>query len=233
MYAPHRLFSPPPNSETRVWHYMDLFKFLSLIDRSALYFARLDSLDDPFEGEMTHLDHAEHTDPHFAEVTISLRKRIHVNCWHMNKHESAAMWKMYSHAGHGIAIQSTFARMCRAFTGDTPSVHIGMVEYRDYATERIEGGDPERVALSKRRSFEYEHELRAAVILEQASPEDILGTTIPVDLDALIEAIYLSPAIHAWQERTLRSVLEKYGSGRLLQRSELGHVPNGRSEGWV
>jgi hypothetical protein len=30
-----------------------------------------------------------------------------VNCWHVNEHESEAMWQLYTAAGQGIAIEST------------------------------------------------------------------------------------------------------------------------------
>ena len=31
-----------------------------------------------------------------------------INCWHMNDHESAAMWKLYLKSNEGIAVQSTY-----------------------------------------------------------------------------------------------------------------------------
>jgi hypothetical protein len=37
-----------------------------------------------------------------------------VNCWHMNEHESAAMWRLYSQADEAICVQSTFARLADA-----------------------------------------------------------------------------------------------------------------------
>lgn len=222
MYSPHPLFHSPHDPNIRVWHYMDLFKFLSLLDSSALYFARLDTLDDPFEGEMTAADYRACTDVSLSDAVQKLRRKVHVNCWHMNAHESAAMWKIYSHAGQGIAIQSTFERMSAAFNDGGPSVHVGMVEYRDYATDRIVGDDIERVVLSKRKSYEYEHELRAAIILHDETDEERGGTPVPVNFDMLIESIYLSPALHTWQEKTLRSVLERFGIAKLLRRSELG-----------
>ncbi len=34
-----------------------------------------------------------------------------VNCWHRNKLESIAMWKLYTHGNDGVAIQSTVRRL--------------------------------------------------------------------------------------------------------------------------
>jgi len=39
-----------PGPNTRLWKFMDLSKFLSLIQRSELYFRRADCFDDPYEG---------------------------------------------------------------------------------------------------------------------------------------------------------------------------------------
>lgn len=38
------------SSETMLWRYMDLAKFLDLLERKTLFFARADKLGDPFEG---------------------------------------------------------------------------------------------------------------------------------------------------------------------------------------
>jgi hypothetical protein len=37
-------------SGTNLWRYMDLGRFLALIDQKALYFARLHEFEDPWEG---------------------------------------------------------------------------------------------------------------------------------------------------------------------------------------
>ena len=49
MYEEHPEFHSPP-SEAVLWRYMDFTKFVSLLDRQALFFARSDKLGDPFEG---------------------------------------------------------------------------------------------------------------------------------------------------------------------------------------
>ena len=53
-FKPHPDLTVPQQDEV-VWRYMDLAKLLSLLDRSALYFSRLDKLSqlDPFEGYYT------------------------------------------------------------------------------------------------------------------------------------------------------------------------------------
>ena len=53
MYHTNVACTPPDNDSTKVWRYMTFTKFMSLVDRSALYFARVDRLGDPFEGSFT------------------------------------------------------------------------------------------------------------------------------------------------------------------------------------
>ena len=52
MYAEHPVFHTP-DGDAVVWRYMDFTKFVSLLDRRALFFARAHKLGDPFEGTMT------------------------------------------------------------------------------------------------------------------------------------------------------------------------------------
>lgn len=221
MYRPHEHFEGPNDPNVRIWHYMDLFKFLALLDTSKLYFARLDTLEDPFEGAFP----SDPASPDTETMPFQhIRRSVFASCWHMSPHESAAMWKIYSHAGHGIAIQSTFARLSGAFSEERPDVHIGAVRYRDYACEAIAPDDALACALSKRKSFEYERELRAAVLHEEHDPPS--GISVPVDLDRLIEHIYLSPALTEWQEETLLSLLKRFRVEKLLKKSELGFFPS-------
>jgi hypothetical protein len=50
LIASHPRFVAPSNPEIRLWRYMDLSKFIALLQDRALYFARADKLGDPFEG---------------------------------------------------------------------------------------------------------------------------------------------------------------------------------------
>ena len=40
----------PPEDSLKIWRFMDLPKFLSILQSKTLYFARADQFDDPFEG---------------------------------------------------------------------------------------------------------------------------------------------------------------------------------------
>ena len=57
-FKEHPEFLVPGSADAKIWRYMDLAKFLSLLDQRCLYFSRLDRLSefDPFEGYYTHLN---------------------------------------------------------------------------------------------------------------------------------------------------------------------------------
>lgn len=48
-----------PIPEAKLWRYMDLAKFLSLLENNSLFFTRLDHFEDPFEGSLGILENEE------------------------------------------------------------------------------------------------------------------------------------------------------------------------------
>lgn len=181
MYEGHDLFIPPDNPDARIWRYLDFAKYVSLLESQALFFATVESLDDPFEGTLPARDldvrpMLEAAGASVTEEAIALARANKVdmlklarsfwcvNCWHNSDYESAAMWSVYASHGQGIAIVSSFRRLTESLTYPRP-IHVGMVQYMDYDRESIEGGYTNAFAplLCKRRSFEHEKELRAVV----------------------------------------------------------------------
>jgi tRNA(His) 5'-end guanylyltransferase len=164
-----------------------------------------------------------------------------INCWHANDHESAAMWKLYLKSNEGIAIQSTFERLAMCITDDfTEQVYLGMVKYVNYEEYRI--GTPYggfhwlEPFFHKRKSFEHEREVRAIVIRMPETPEGITridmpspiedGISVPVNLDTLIESVYLAPTIADWFAALATDVLQRYGVDKPVIRSHLDDVPS-------
>jgi streptogramin lyase len=123
IYSPHPSFVTP-DSGLILWRYMDLPKLISMLDQEALFFARLDSQVDRFEGSLpsrTLDDEAAALLPlslgrrpelrdHFEMMRSSVRgfrARSLSSCWYASDHESTAMWDLYSQTNHGIAIRTS------------------------------------------------------------------------------------------------------------------------------
>src|SRR5438874_100812 len=129
VYEPHPDFVLP-DSSALIWRYMDFTKLCSMLDSRALFFSSVENLEDAFEGSYpsTNDDFQYRSDlsderkrqamesfQAFRKIAKQFRKTMFVNCWHVNNHESAAMWKLYLKSDEGVAIQSSVARLTDCF----------------------------------------------------------------------------------------------------------------------
>ena len=203
-FKEHSEFMPPDSPDAKIWRYMDLAKFLSLLNQRCLYFSRLDRLSefDPFEGYYTHLNLAfdklrfedmsaewkestgikdekifssiTETNKSSRELVKYHRSVTFVNSWHIKEHESAAMWKVYLSNNEGIAIQSTYQRLMESLASYNDfEVYVGKIKYIDYEKEAIPMGNLISPFMYKRKSFEYEDELRALIWTPQHGKNDL------------------------------------------------------------
>lgn len=249
MYVDHPEFVPPSNPNIPIWRYTELAKFLDLLEQSALYFTRLDRFSDPFEGSLTKATTDDMkaivgddelfppgalVDSLVKTMTLNSRASIFVNCWHMNEHESEAMWRLYSE--QGIAVRSTYRKLRDSFDPNfTCAIYIGQVRYRDYSGNVEVMHSEYEPVLSKRHSFEYERELRAAIefkpvaegeTIDPSKPDHPFGIHTPVDLRVLIEKIYVSPGRPRWFRDLVVNLLDRYQLADLpVETSDLSARP--------
>ena len=239
MYKEHPNLKKPKNLNAKLWRYMDFTKFVSLLDKQALFFSRADKLGDPFEGSHPKANIPLRAEIYKDEIPLQdiseiyklLREFTAVNCWHLNTYESAAMWKLYLNSNEGIAIQSTFKRLKDSFRDKKHDIFIGRVQYIDYEKDRI-SDDPLSSFVYKRESFKHEQELRAVIQklpVKGLSPRSKRpfdsGVYISVDLGLLISRIYLAPTSPKWLFELVKSVLAKYNLDREVHQSSLDDVP--------
>ncbi|MBK6701433.1 MAG: DUF2971 domain-containing protein [Saprospiraceae bacterium] len=173
MYIEHPDFEQPKDESTKVWRYMDLSKFLSLLETSSLYFTRSDKFIDPYEGTIpkitsekistyfTEFDNACEMQNELLNLFDLNRKLTLINCWYQSEYESDAMWHLYSNKG--IAIQTTFEKLKNSFNNSNDNVLIGQVKYIDYNIEGMFYLNALTPFLFKRISFEHEKEIRAVI----------------------------------------------------------------------
>jgi hypothetical protein len=95
-----------PKSTRHLWRYMDIGKFVSMLDHGGLYFPALSALGDKLEGAPSRLSEgATEADRLIALAQFSqVRCSVFVNCWYMFKDESSAMWSLYG--DQGVAIRT-------------------------------------------------------------------------------------------------------------------------------
>jgi hypothetical protein len=238
-----------PHSDLPLWRYMDLAKFLSLLQSSALFFCRLDLLEDQFEGQLPRgkerfrpTDYADSYD--FSDKVKVIGSGAHillkshgeccrmwayVNCWHMSTHESAAMWAIYGTAGQSIAIETTFERLKNCLP---PNASLRPVQYIDYERNEIPLGD-DLVFFLKRESFRHEAEVRALILdlesmktkrhgnrLKPRGKSDP-GMNVPVEIDRLVCKIHVGPKAQDWFFEVVKTLVQSFRLRKPVVRSSL------------
>jgi hypothetical protein len=195
--------NPPDNMDGRIWRYMDFPRFVSMLDREALFFVKASKFRDLYEGtlpkyndlnralvyeEQRNSFQSEEQFIRFIETMPStmkplfkaLREIILINSWHYNEYESADMWDLYSQANVGIAIQSTYRKLRDSFQNNTDdTIWIGKVNYLDFNKEWMNEWNTLEAFVIKRKYFAHEDEIRAVTSL----PDDHLGEKVLSEVD--------------------------------------------------
>ena len=258
MYKEHPTFDQP-SEDTILWRYMDFAEFVSLLERKALFFARGDLLDDPFEGTFPKGNAAVR--PHIigenipeevfeeakqarSRVFSQSRPAVLVNCWHENNYESAAMWEKYAKFNAGIAIRTTFIDFTSSLIDDQ-DIHIGRVKYIDYETGAIPDRSVVDPFLYKRPFFSHEREVRALtfstihlllgddlslrIVDSEGISFEAKGTYSKVDLGQLVHEVVVSPNAEDWFYDLVQSISQRYGLKATIRRSSLSDRPTSES----
>ncbi|MDD3436424.1 MAG: hypothetical protein PHC64_04640 [Candidatus Gastranaerophilales bacterium] len=207
----------------------------------------------------------ESLDESYKNEREKYREFFYVSAWHINDFESSAMWKIYSCLTKGIAIKSTVGRLKESFKNSQQEVNIGKINYlKNYEDDNIPGLNIDSVTASledvnvlavtliKRKSFEFENELRAVIfnppkseimnlniknlddikkiqeeskegaLLKKETPESL---SVPVDLNVLIDSIYVSPTGERWIFNIIENLVKDYNLDKKVYFSKLGENP--------
>lgn len=168
-----------------VWRYMPFSKFISLMTYQALWFAKLNTLQDEYEGMIPPttkklMDNenqkykAQFNTPDFhrqidnwtLENENSGRELLVANCWFLDETESEQMWAKYGGSNEAVAIKSTIRRLVEnvLVPHDDHVSHIGMVSYIDHAKHEMSTYEAnqasERAFLKDKQRFSHEQEVR-------------------------------------------------------------------------
>jgi hypothetical protein len=226
-----------PEDDTKIWHYMDFIKFVSLLERQSLFFSTVGILReaDMHEGTYNAATLEAHKQKPFSIYDIgsgllrTFGKFLAINCWHMNEIESVAMWNVYLKGVPGIAIQSSMKRFDESIQHSISGrdVMIGKVHYLD-ENEPIsepDGFNGLDAVLWKWKSYQYENELRAVIISRLEELYKYNGIYVPVKVNELIEKIVISPKSPTWFSELVLAIATKYELGDKVMSSRLDEKP--------
>lgn len=248
MREQHPFLDAAVDADAPVWRYFDFPKFVSLLEKRALYFSRADLLGDPLEGSFTKAYAAELrallTSPsqevtaeeiqdilrHNAAFFATQSEDIYVNCWHLGDHESMAMWQGYGGGPYGVAIKSTYgvldAVLPSTFGDPQAPVFLGRVRYLDYSSpsERI----PKEYNVfsrftCKHIAYQHEKEIRAIFMCPNLrfGTCAVLGHSVTVDLETLIRRVMVSPLSPPWFDELVKSVCVRLECDAEVGRSDV------------
>lgn len=220
---------PPIDETEKIWHYFTLPKFLSLISTSSLYMCRQDKFDDSFEGVMTKKD-----EDFFKSKSVFVANGMkgdslgctYSNCWTRSDVDEYVLWSSYASLKDGVAIQSTVRNLIKALDPtEQRRLFVSNVQYIDYDSDysfQLTGGIANMIAphFSKRKYFKAEKELRVIYWNTDGkynnTPEGLL---FKVDLDKLIESVYVAPQSYSSYRDLIEDLLRKYGLAKEVKKS--------------
>ena len=227
MYLNNTNIKLPEDPDTVVWKYLDLSKFLDLLLSKKLFMSRSDKFEDQYEGTFSEPTFEEIKklaidNPEFLNYYKTHREKVAVSSWHINEYESFAMWQIFTQNSEGLAIQSTIRRLQKAVNSEKNfDQYIGEVNYIDYKKEYIPFDDSFFPFLFKRKSFQYEREVRIITDTSQSNLKLNEGLKINVDINELIEKIYIHPKSENWYKKLVIELVERLGFGLEIEKSDL------------
>ncbi|ESU22816.1 hypothetical protein FEDK69T_17190 [Flavobacterium enshiense DK69] len=227
MYVNNPNIKIPENPDTIIWKYMDMSKFLDLLISGKMFMSRSDKFEDQYEGTFSEPTFEEikkisQNNPKFLNYYKSHRENVVISSWHTNEYESFAMWQIFTKNNEGLAIQSTIGRLKEALQKERfTEQYIGEVNYIDYKKELIPFDDAFFPFLFKRKSFQYENEVRiiSDVTSQKLTIND--GLKIDVDINKMIEKIYIHPKSENWYKKLVIELVSKLGFGFEIEKSDL------------
>lgn len=206
-----------------------------MLSKGSLYFSSLQSFDDGREGQLTARTAKRFFESQYAQYGpsynavgamnqyLAFQKDIYANCWHMNQEESYLMWKAY--ASRGIAIKTNFERACASFEAFTGTVSGGVVDYIDFSRQETSIGNIFIHAVTKDSPYMDEKEFRFLTWRQELMNQNLKfgekGQTISIDIDMLVEKIYIRP-FHPKLPQYLTAIIHRLGfEGRIASSSIL------------
>ncbi|HAY3897758.1 TPA: DUF2971 domain-containing protein [Escherichia coli] len=202
------------SNDIQLFRYMDFSKFMDLLENKRMFFCNAKYFEDKYEGIMPKGG--------YPKVSEDLKERseylinryadsisAYVNSWNYAEGESYALWKIYTNPNTGVAIKTTVGNVKKAFNND--DIKIYSVKYIKSFDNQNEDYEPphyfrrkskEDSALIHRKireiyklnSYKYEREIRAVYL----DNNNLNGVYFDVDLNNLIDEIYISPFAPKW-----------------------------------
>ena len=224
-----------------LWRYMDLAKFVSMLEQNALWLARADTFKDRHEGrfpeEMRKLiekayegfdDSAPSPVKDADDFQDYLVKNTFVSCWHKNFDENMVMWEIYGRDNNAVAIQTSVENIKKNIDASSLEGHSLILKSVVYQkSDEITGALPyEECFIRKRPHFSVEEEVRLSLDTysrDKPSKSTPHGHKLPVQINGLIDKILVHPDCSDWFLHVINSIKSKYNVHAPVSRGAYGN----------
>lgn len=181
----------------KIVKYLDITKFISILQKESLFFCRVDKLEDKFEGKSPKLNvaHQEnwyrqfylngHIQSNDIEASVQksmlerkgmeeyFKKTNCVCCWNKFTVESYALWKIYSDMDKGLMITSSIDKLRNSFEKTPEMIQLSEIEYVDHETDILDNpGNLNPIIIHKHKAYSFEDEIR---LIHQVKAENGLS----------------------------------------------------------
>jgi hypothetical protein len=227
-------------SDQIIWRYMDLAKFVSLLEQNALWLARADTFRDKHEGrfpdEMRKFiekayEGFDDSDPSPVKDADDFQdylvKNTFVSCWHKNSDENMVMWEIYGRDNNAVAIQTTVENIENNIDTSNLTGHsliLKSIVYQN-ADEVSDVILYEECFFRKRSHFSFEQEVRISLdTYSRISPSKNTphGHKLPIHVNGLIDKVLVHPDSSGWFLDAINSITTKYGIHAPVMRGVYG-----------
>jgi hypothetical protein len=227
------------NQKIRLWRYLDLAKFTSLIQTKKLHCPRGDQFEDKFEGSYPVKNAKDFNDLGFKSE--DWKNFVAISCRHESQHESDAMWRLYGLSKQGVAIVTT--QNLLEELAENNHCYVQKVEYIDFSSDKADIYTPTFAFHYKRKAFVHENEIRLIKTKLPKSKDIISGVPIPSlpeeqnalskggcfleigNFSDFIKKIIVSPYAEPWFHDVVKNLTATYGINIEVSESELSGDP--------
>lgn len=239
---PGEVYRDDIDGKQRLWRYMDLPKFMDMIEHHTLFFPRADKFDDKYEGAFTSSlkERIEDSyrknkiDSTIDEFKTKLRERVFISCWHKGIHDSMAMWKIYGDPTSGVAVTTWVKRLEDILKKhkhyQISETYIFDVKYINHWQDPYIDIKPySRIFSYKLKAYTYENELRVVIdtfhnTFNERPPAEY-GLKIDIDVEKLIRSIIIAPNAPKWFFELIQDIVKRYNLKIPVRRSKLSFKP--------
>lgn len=213
--------------QTKIYRYISLAQFLSLVERKKTYLTKITEWDDPYEDLLKYL--SVENSPYKAGDFRTF-KNYYAQSWSLEA-DSEAMWRIYSKQNSGICIQTRVEKL-KQISGIEKGLCGRVIYYKnlkEVLKKLNENRSKEnlhilRLALLKRSAFIHEKEVRF-ISIEKYFDSHINTDTKFLEFElspiGFIEEVQIDPRAESWYVKAIKKYCENRGLNIPVIKSKL------------